>query len=130
MYNFIMTKEPLRYLQNAKELLSKSLIEDNYYLDVKYVQEACSAAYLAILKAIDGYLLKRGLEVKKLPKSVDGYREALRKYGTIRNSNLLRKFDNLYHELHIAGYYRGDLKSVGVIKELLKDTKSFIGKIE
>ena len=120
----------MRYMQNAKELLSKSPIEDNYYLDVKYVKEACSTAYLAILKAIDGYLLKRGVEVKKLPKSVDGYREALRKYGTIRNGNLLRKFDNLYHELHIAGYYRGDLKSVGVIKELLKDTKSFIGKIE
>jgi len=31
------------------------------YLDIKYVQEACGTAYLAILKAIDTYLLKRGV---------------------------------------------------------------------
>ncbi len=124
-----MKNEPLRYLQNSKELLNKSPIEDNDYLDVKYVQEACSTAYLAVLKAIDEYLLKRGITEKKLPRSVDGYREALQKYVSIHNGNLLRKFNNLYEELHIAGYYRGNLKSAGVLKELLKDVRFFIGKV-
>lgn len=39
----------MRYFENAKELLSKSQIEDNTYTDVKYVQEACGTAYLAVL---------------------------------------------------------------------------------
>ncbi|GAN32314.1 anthranilate/para-aminobenzoate synthases component I [Candidatus Brocadia sinica JPN1] len=34
---------------------------------VKYVQEACGTAYLAILKAIDEYLLNKGLNKKELP---------------------------------------------------------------
>ena len=125
-----MSKEAIRYLENAKELLSKSPIEDNrYYTDVKYVQEACGTVYLAILKAIDEYLLKRGLTKKELPKSVDGYRRVLQKYIVVHNGKLLKEFEILYEELHIAGYYRGNLQSVGAIKELLKDAKSFIGKI-
>ena len=125
-----MSKEAIRYLENAKELLSKSPIEGNrYYTDVKYVQEACGTVYLAILKAIDEYLLKRGLTKKELPKSVDGYRKVLQKYLVVHNGKLLKEFEILYEELHIAGYYRGNLQSVGAIKELLKDAKSFIGKI-
>ncbi|MBU4321168.1 MAG: DUF5618 family protein [Nitrospinae bacterium] len=33
-------REAIRYFENAKELLSKSPIEDNTYTDIKYVQEA------------------------------------------------------------------------------------------
>lgn len=55
-------KESLRYLQNAREILKKAPIEGNRYADVKYVQEACGTAYLAILKAIDEYLLNKGAQ--------------------------------------------------------------------
>ncbi|MEW6481460.1 MAG: DUF5618 family protein, partial [bacterium] len=99
-------KEPLRYLNNAKKILKNAPREDNYYTDVKYVQEACGTAYLAVLKAIDTYLLKKGDE-KKLPKSVNSYREMLRKHLTIHNGKILKSFEFLYKELHIAGYYRG-----------------------
>ncbi len=122
-------KEALRYLQNAKEILKKAPIEDNRYADVKHVQEACGTAYLAILKAIDGYLLNKGLSRKELPKSVDAYRNALQKYMKVRNGKLLRAFEDLYDELHIAGYYRGDFHSVGVVKEALKTARAFIEKI-
>ena len=57
-------KEALRYVQNAKEILKKAPIEDGRYADVKYVQEACGTAYLAIIKAIDGYLMNKGLSKK------------------------------------------------------------------
>jgi hypothetical protein len=43
-------------LKDAKEILKKAPIEGKRYADVKYVQEACATAYLAILKEIDGYL--------------------------------------------------------------------------
>jgi hypothetical protein len=125
----IKMKEALRYLNNAKEILNKAPIENNIFTDVKYVQEACGTAYLAILKAIDEYLLRKGLSKKELPRSIDAYRKALQKYLAVRDGKLLREFESLYEELHIAGYYRGNLHSVGVVKEALKSAKVFIEKI-
>jgi hypothetical protein len=91
---------------------------------------ACGTAYLAVLKAIDEYLLRRGLGKKELPKSVDAYREALRKHGGVRNGKLWKEFEFLYDELHIAGYYRGMLSSVNIVKEAIKGAKSFIDRLE
>jgi len=122
-------KEALRYLENAKEILKKAPIEDNRYTDVKYIQEACGTAYLAVLKAIDGYLLNKGVSKKELPKSVDAYRKALQKYLAIHDGKLLREFEALYELLHIAGYYRGNLYFVDVVKDALKVARAFIGKI-
>jgi len=70
-------KESLRYLNNAKEILKSAPFEDGTYTDIKPVREACGTAYLAVLMAIDEYLLKMGVAQDKLPTSVDGYRKAL-----------------------------------------------------
>ena len=121
-------KEAIRYLQNAKEILKKAPIEDNRYADVKYVQEACGTAYLAILKAIDEYLLNKGFSKKELPRSVDAYRTALQKYLGDNNGKLIKDFEDIYEELQIAGYYRGMLHSVEVVKGALKSAKVFIEK--
>ena len=123
-------KEALSYLQNAREILEKAPIEGNRYDDVKYVQEACGTTYLAILKAIDEYLLNKGLSKKELPRSIDAYRKALQKYLGVHNGKLLKEVEDLYDELHIAGYYRGNLHFVGVVKEALKAAKAFIEKIK
>ena len=122
--------EALRYFQNAKEILRKAPIEDGRYADIKHVQEACGVAYLAVLKAIDEHLLNKGLSKKDLPKSVDAYRKALQKYLNIHNGKLLREFEGIYDELHIAGYYRGMLHSVEVVKAALNTAKGFIEKIK
>lgn len=129
MWKIRFVKESQRYLNNAKEILKKSPIEDNNYSDIKYVKEACGAAYLAILNAIDEYLQNKGLSKKELPRSVDAYRKALKKHVAVHNGKLLRLFENLYDELHIAGYYRGNLHSVNVVKEALKSAKAFMEKI-
>ena len=123
-------KEAIRYLENARELLKKSPIKDNTYTDVKYVQEACGTAYLAVLKAIDEYLLNHGVSEKELPQSVDGYRKALQKHVSVHNGKLLTVFDAVYRELHITGYYRGNLRNTGTVKESLKAAKTFIDKIK
>ena len=123
-------KEALRYLENARAILRTASIEDNTYTDGKPVQEACGTAYLAVLKAIDGYLLKKGIDEKELPQSVEGYREMLRKYLMIHNGRLLKEFDKLYKLLHIAGYYRGLLEDVTVVKDALKAANIFIDKIK
>lgn len=122
-------KEALRYLNNAKERLKSAPVEDNTYTDVKLVREACGTAYLAVLKAIDNNLLKKGLERKKLPKSFEAYLQILRKYALIHDGKLIREFDKLYDLLHIAGYYRGLLKDVLVVKDALKAAETFIKKL-
>lgn len=124
-----MAKEALRYLQNAREILKKAFIEDNIYIDVKPVREAFGTAYLAVLEAINEALLKKGLKKKELPKSVDGYRRAIRKYLAVHNGKLMREFEKLYDLLHIAGYYRGLLYDVRVVKEALKAADDFIEKL-
>lgn len=122
-------KEALRYLQNAKEILKSAPIEDDRYADIKYVQEACGTAYLAVLKAIDEYLLTKGVSKKELPRSVDAYRKALQRYVSVHDGRLLREFEDIYDQLHIAGYYRGLLHSVEMVKAALKTAKSFIEKL-
>ncbi len=104
-------------------------IEDNTYADIKPVREACGTAYLAVLMAIDEYLLKVGIEQDKLPTSVDGYRKALKKYISVHDGKLLKNFEAFYNELHIAGHYRGLLREATVVKEVLKSAKVFIEKI-
>jgi len=123
-------KEALRYLENAREMLKTVPVEDNTYTDVKPVQEACGTAYLAVLKAIDQYLIKKGVEEKELPQSVDGSRDMMRKYLMIHNGKLMKEFEKLYKLLHIAGYYRGLLEDVTVVKDSLKAARIFIEKIK
>jgi len=123
-------KEALRYLNNAKEILKAVPVEDNMYTDVKPVREAFATAYLAILEAVNEYLMKKGLTKKDLPKSVDAYRKALQKHIAVHNGKLMREFEMLYDALHIAGYYRGLIYNVDAVKDYLKAAKAFIEKIK
>lgn len=123
-------KEALRYLNNAREILKSVPVEANTYTDLKPVQEAFGTAYLAVLKAIDEYLIKKGVDEKELPQSVDGYRDMIRKYAMVHDGKLLKGFEKLYKALHIAGYYRGLLEDVDMVKDALKAAKGFIEKIK
>ena len=124
-------KEALRYLYNAKEILKSAPIEDNIYIDIKPVREALGTAYLAVLEAINEYLVtKVGLTKRELPKSVDAYRNALQKYVAIHDGRITREFERLYDTLHIAGYYRGLLGHVDIVKDAIKAARAFVEKIE
>ena len=122
-------KESIRYLRNAREILRKAPRDGRTYTDVKPVREACATAYLAILESLDAYLLTKGLTAKELPKSVDGYRQTLRKYVSIHNGKLFREFDKLYNLLHIAGYYRKLLDDVIIVRDIFNLTQQFIEKL-
>ncbi len=122
--------EAARYLKNAKEVLSQSPIENDMYIDVKYVQEAFGTAYLAVLKALDAYFLRHGVATKELPQSVDGYQALMKKHLSSHNGKLSKEFNALYNELHIVGYYRGLLTRTPMVKESFKAAKKFIEKVE
>jgi len=81
----------LRYLQNVKEILRKAPKENGAYADVKYVQQACATACLAVLKAIDQYLLGRGWSKKEFPKSIDASRKVIQKYLSMRDGKLAKR---------------------------------------
>ncbi len=49
----------LRHFNNAKDILKSIPIEDNTYTDIKAVREAFSTAYLAVLEAINEYLVTK-----------------------------------------------------------------------
>jgi len=117
--------EALRYLDNAREILKSIPVEDNTYIDIKLVRKACKMAYLAVLKATDGYLIRNGVTKKKLPRSFDDYIQVLGKF----NRKLMRRFETLYKELYIAGYYSGLIYDVDMVKNVLKAAKSFIEEL-
>ncbi len=122
-------KEAIRYLENAKDILSKSPIEDNIYLDDKYVKSACGDGIFGGIKGILKITLKQRFIKKELPKKVEEYMKALKKYASPYNGKLVKEFDALYDTLHIAGYYRGLLHSTSVVKEALKAAQTFIEKL-
>jgi hypothetical protein len=80
--------------------------------------------YLAALKAVDGFLLKKGIPSDKLPTSLIEYEKALQK--TIpHDGKLFAAFTVVYQNLHIFGYYRGGI-GVDMIKEGFKSAKTII----
>jgi hypothetical protein len=122
------TKEALTYLENARGILKGAKIEGKYYSEIKPVREAFGTAYLAILESINEALIKKGYTKKELPKSVDEYRKLLRKYFAAHNGKLMREFEGLYDTLHIAGYYRGLIYNVDMVKDAMRAAKEFIEK--
>ncbi|MBF0518507.1 MAG: DUF5618 family protein [Nitrospirae bacterium] len=98
-------------------------------MDKKPVCEAFGTAYLAVLEAINKALIEKGLTQKELPKSVDCYRAALKKFISLHNGKLMREFELLYETLHICGYYRCLIYGVDLIKDSFKHTENFINKL-
>jgi H2-forming N5,N10-methylenetetrahydromethanopterin dehydrogenase-like enzyme len=102
--------EALRYLNNAEEILKRAPMEGDVYIDIKPIRKVFGIAYLAVLKALDEALMKKGLSEKKLPQSIEAYKTALRKYLSVHDGKLL------------------DRKNV--VKDAMVAAKSFIEKIE
>ncbi|MEW6621206.1 MAG: DUF5618 family protein [bacterium] len=117
------------FIRQVSHRNKKNNTQYSSYKLVKSVREVFGTAYLAILEAINEYLLKKGLTKKELPKSIDAYRNALKKYLSIHNGKLMKEFEKLYDGLHIAGYYRGLIYDTNAVKSYLKATKDFIEKI-
>jgi Domain of unknown function (DUF5618) len=117
-----------RYLANAKETIAKSPIDGKLYADDKFVREGAGIAYLAALKAIDAYLVGRGIANDDLPKSIEQYWAAKNKYIPM-NGKFTQYFTLAYQNLHISAYYQG-VQSVGVVKEGLQAVKEIISMLE
>src|SRR3989304_1404747 len=97
--------ESKRYLANAKETIAKSPIDPygKIYEDSKYVREGSAMAYLAALKAIDGWLIGKGTPIEKLPDSIDDYWAVRKKIP--HNGKFTADLTLAYQNLHLGAYY-------------------------
>jgi hypothetical protein len=116
-----------RYLTNAKETITKSGIEYNQYLDPKYVHEASGIAYIAALKALDGWLVDKNLWTKENTKSIEQYQDLIHHHPRYKQLNAY--LNAVYEDLHLAGYYGGATNSV-IIKDGFQNVKNIIELIE
>ena len=98
--------EANRYMDNAKEALHKSDKEDfGHYKDQKYVKSACGIAYLAVLVALDAWLILKGIPEpsKKTRKTINYYLSQIAEL----DNKMVSFLNTAYDILHLEGYYRG-----------------------
>jgi ferritin-like protein len=107
--------EAVRYFRNAKQRLREAAVRDDLYDDLKPVREACQTAYLAVLHAVRGHLLSRGVPPQKLPEDPAAYGAFLARQSA-HNGRLVRNFHLVYEELHVIGHYTGT-RSVHIVKD-------------
>ena len=102
-------KDPIRYQENAKQLiLDNETIEDGYYDDGKYVKMAGHAMWTGCLVALD-YALKLKTKGRK---DIKDYQNAAAK----RSKKLLNIITSGYQTMHLWLGYDGS-KSVSTMKE-------------
>jgi hypothetical protein len=123
-----LMREAKRYLANGKETIGKSPIDGKLYADEKYVREGAGIAYLAALKAMDAYFVRRGIPHESLPKSIEEYWAMKKKYIP-HNGKFTENLTLAYQNLHIYAYYHG-ARSVNVVKEGMQAVKQIISMLE
>ena len=121
----ILTRDAVRFFRNAKGTLGKSeIIRGKFYEDTKYVIESSGILWIAVLKAIRAHLIRHGVSRKSLPHSRDTYIAMLKKHS-VHNGKMITIFDDLYHIVHLDGYY-GGVDSVDLIKEGFQKARKLI----
>ncbi|MBM4047673.1 MAG: hypothetical protein FJ279_21415 [Planctomycetes bacterium] len=119
----------MRYLKNARQLAASAPQDGRTFTAKKPVREAFRIGFRGVLKAVDAYLMSLGFSAKELPKSVDGYVEAMERLVQPRDSSLAREFDSVYHALYLAGYQDSLLRDVRIVQQVLKCAERFIKRL-
>jgi len=104
-------KESMRYIDNAKEILTtKAGKQGEYYNDQKYVRMACNTAYSGVLISLDTLFDHKGIvRPKKKNKIRDGIDVKFYRENLGFNQSILKAFNTAYNYLHLFGGYDGDL---------------------
>ncbi|MFN0048093.1 MAG: DUF5618 family protein [Cytophagales bacterium] len=100
-------KEAMRYVENAKEILStKAQKEGKSYNDKKYVRMAGNTLWNGVLEALDNKFpeIRKG---KGRP-VISKYKERV----ASENSKMVRKLVDAYDTLHLAMGYDGNLSFI------------------
>ena len=119
--------EAVRYMENARECLTKAQKKDNNYQDAKYIKMACGTAYSGMLVALDCFLILKGIHkpTAKERKSIEHYQKNIARI----DKKMAVHLDNAYKVLHLSGYY-DRIKNATVIKTGFDEAYKIIEKIK
>ena len=113
-------QEAIRYVDNAKEILStKAKKEDGYYTDKKYVRMAGNTLWNGVLEALE-YKFPDVKSGKGRP-DINKYKEAITK----TNPRMIKLVMNAYNTLHLTMGYDGNLNYT-VAQEGIKEAIEII----
>ena len=118
-------EEAVRYMNNAQKELQKANKNGKIYQDVKHLRIACGAAYLAVLKALDGIFILRNIQKPKKRASIEYYQQGL----TNIDKKMLTSLNVTYELLHLCGYYDG-LNEIYTIKHGFDEAQNIIRKLK
>ena len=107
-------QEAIREFENAKQSRNELRARD-----------ACSKAWLGVVKASEALFLIKGAKEAELPKSHRGMRYLLQSHA---NKELRRLFFTARDTLHIDGYYEGII-DFDELPEYLDAAREYIDKI-
>ena len=118
-------EEATRFMNNAHKELHQADKNGKVYRDVKHLRVACGTAYLAMLKAIDGFFLLRNIQKPKKHPSIEYYQRELTKI----DKKILTSLNIAYQILHKDGYYDG-FNEVYTIKHGFEEAQYIINKLK
>ena len=118
MSNLEAKTEAMRYVSNAKEILSeKAKKESGYYTDPKYIKMAGNTFWNGVLVAFD-YKFPEIKKGKGRPDQTK-YRQA------IKDRKVSRLYDSAYQQLHLVMGYDG-MGAEKYVKLAIEDAKDLI----
>ncbi len=125
---------PYTYIQNAKDILkTKAQKKGKFYSVPKYVKMAGDTAWKGVLLALDIWMEKEGVKLKKEQrKSVKYYQEFL----ADKNYKLLNLFNSGYNYMHLLMSYDGDLlvdtskKGIELAEEILQSIQRYMPELK
>lgn len=118
-------EEAARLMRNAHKELNQADKNGKIYRDVKHLRLACGAAYLAVLKAIDGIFLLRNIPKPQRHASIEYYQLGLTKI----DNKILNALSIAFRILHIDGYYEG-FNGVKAIASGFEEAQYIINKLK
>jgi len=118
-------EEAVRYMNNAHKELQQADKNGKIYRDIKHLRLACGAAYLAVLKAMDGIFLLRNVPKPKRRPSIEYYQYGL----TQLDKKIMTSLNIAYKTLHLSGYYDG-LNDIRIIKIGFEEAQYILNKLK
>ena len=110
--------EAMRYVNNAKEILSKKAQKENgYYNDTKYIKMAGNTLWNGVLVALDNRFPE--IKIGKGRPDQTKYRQA------IKDGKISKMFDSSYSQLHLVMGYDG-VGDEKVVKIAIDNAKTII----
>lgn len=117
--------EASRLMGNAHKELQQADKNGKVYRDVKHLRLACGAAYLAVLKAIDGIFLLRNISKPRRRPSIEYYQQGFSQI----DKKMLHALNVVYEQIHRCGYYDG-FNDVKILSIGFQEAQFIINKLK